>query len=104
MALEVRPLFLLLPGTLCNASLFNPLRRVLDVFGKCVDIDYAGANSVEAMAAVALQLADSRNEAAPLIPVGVSMGGIVALEIMRIASTRVSGLVLFATNADADTP
>jgi len=35
---------------------------------------------------------------------GVSMGGMVALEIMRIASDRVTRLALIGTNARPDTP
>lgn len=35
---------------------------------------------------------------------GVSMGGMVALEIMRIAPERVTRLALIGTNARPDTP
>lgn len=39
-----------------------------------------------------------------LLPVGFSMGGIVALEIARQAPERIAGLVLLDTNAGADRP
>lgn len=40
----------------------------------------------------------------PIIPVGFSLGGIVALEMARQAPERVKGLVLVDTNAGADLP
>ena len=51
-------------------------------------------------------LADSVLQKAPeqFILIGLSMGGYVALEIMRKAPQRVIGLALFDTNARADTP
>ncbi|MFM0187987.1 alpha/beta fold hydrolase [Paraburkholderia nemoris] len=103
MALGIVPRFLLLPGTLCDARLFDPLRDSLDEFGRTIDVDYDSADSIGAMAKAALLAADADEPEAPLVPVGVSMGGIVALEIMRVAPKRVAALILFATNAAADT-
>ena len=104
MALASRPCFVLLPGTLCDARIFDPLRETLGRFGQTFDADYANAGSLEAMAEAALRSAGPAARRGLLIPVGVSMGGIVALEILRIAPARIGGLILFATNPAADTP
>ncbi|ASL49055.1 Putative non-heme bromoperoxidase BpoC (plasmid) [Burkholderia sp. AD24] len=104
MALAARAGFLLLPGTLCDARLFDPLRETLGRFGPTFDADYADAGSIEAMAESALRSAGPAERHGALIPVGVSMGGIVALEILGSAPARIGGLILFATNPAADTP
>ncbi|MFM0591814.1 alpha/beta fold hydrolase [Paraburkholderia dilworthii] len=104
MALAARQRFLLLPGTLCDDRIFDPLRETLGRFGQTVDADYADAATIEAMAEAALLSAGPEERQDPLIPVGVSMGGIVALEILRSAPARIGGLILFATNPAADTP
>ena len=51
------------------------------------------------MAAKALANVDG-----PVIPIGLSMGGIVALDIWRQAQDRVAALALFDTDPGADTP
>ena len=50
------------------------------------------------MAAVALKQVDG-----PIVPIGVSMGGIVALDIWRQAPERVAAMALFDTDPGADT-
>jgi len=63
-----------------------------------VAVDYGFEDSIDAMAAKALA-----ENAGSLIPIGLSMGGMVALEIWRQAPTRVAAMALFDTDCGADT-
>ena len=89
---------LFLPGTLCDARLWEAQRHALSAAWPCVVADYRYEESIFAMASVALACASG-----PIIPIGFSMGGMVALEIWRQASSRVAGIALFDTNPGADT-
>lgn len=60
-------------------------------------VDFEGDASIHEMADRALASC-----AGPLIPIGFSMGGIVALEMTRIAPERIAGLGLIDTTANAD--
>ena len=72
--------------------------RALSPDWPCAMVDYGTADSVNAMAANALA-----KHPGSLIPIGLSMGGIVALEIWRQASKRVIAMALFDTDCGADT-
>jgi pimeloyl-ACP methyl ester carboxylesterase len=92
------PTLVFLPGTLCD-------RRVwLDVADRIPDewprifVDYGCAASLSAMADIALARIQGK-----VVPIGLSMGGMVALEIWRAAPERVIAIALFGTNLDADT-
>ncbi|HEV7372115.1 alpha/beta fold hydrolase [Arenibaculum sp.] len=89
----------LLPGLLCDEELWRHQVRHL---GDVADIrvgTLAGAGGVEGLAA------DVLASAPPVFSLaGHSMGGYVALELMRRAPERVSKLTLLATNAHADPP
>ena len=61
-------------------------------------VDYGMADSIVEMAAKALAECTG-----PLITVGLSMGGMVALEIWRQAPERVTAMALFDTDCGADT-
>jgi pimeloyl-ACP methyl ester carboxylesterase len=61
-------------------------------------VSYGMADSISEMAAKALA-----EYTGSLIPVGLSMGGMVALEIWRQAPERVTALALFDTDCGADT-
>ena len=61
-------------------------------------VDYGVAESISEMAAHALAACTG-----PLITVGLSMGGMVALEIWRQAPERVTAMALFDTDCGADT-
>ena len=58
-----------------------------------------GCDSMTAMAEAALALADG-----PLVPIGLSMGGYIALEMARLAPGRMAGIALLNTAYREDTP
>ena len=88
---------LLIPGNMCDARLWTS--RVRAVLPGAVDVDTTGGDTIEGMAARALAIAPG-----PLLPVGFSMGGIIALEMARQAPERIAAMVLLDTNAAADLP
>ena len=89
---------LFLPGTLCDERLWRATQQALSSQWPCVAVDYGLEDSIDAMAAKALA-----ENAGSLIPIGLSMGGMVALEIWRQAPTRVAAMALFDTDCGADT-
>lgn len=91
---------LLLPGNMCDARLWTPVREALDAAGWPAAVaDLSRDDSIAGMAARVLRQGDAR-----IVPIGFSMGAIVALELMRQAPERVAGLALIAVNAGADLP
>lgn len=90
---------LLLPGLLCDDALWAPILPALADLAIPLIADLTQDASVGAMAARALAAAPPRFALA-----GLSMGGYVALEIMRQAPARVRRLALFDTSARPDTP
>lgn len=94
-----RPTLILLPGLLCAEPLW---RAQIEALADLADIrvaDLTGADSMRGMAGSVLAAAPERFALA-----GLSMGGYVAQEIMRIAPGRVDRLALLDTSARADTP
>jgi pimeloyl-ACP methyl ester carboxylesterase len=90
---------LLLPGLLTDARLFEPqLRGLADIAGPVV-AELSGAATVAALAKGAIAAMPPGRFAVA----GLSMGGYVALEVMRQAPGRVSALALLNTNARPDT-
>ena len=87
-----------LPGTLCDERLWAFQYAALSAEWPCVNVDYRNERSVADMAGVALG-----SRAGMLIPIGLSMGGMVALEMWCRAPQRVAALALFDTDAGADT-
>ncbi|MBU1306719.1 MAG: alpha/beta hydrolase [Alphaproteobacteria bacterium] len=88
---------LLLPGLNCDARLWRDVVVGLGDTANCAVADMSGQDSVAGMAAHVLETAPSRFALA-----GLSMGGYVALEIMRQAPERVTHLALLDTSARAD--
>jgi len=87
----------LLPGNMCDARLWaDDVRGVLP---GAADADLSRDDSIAAMAARAL--ADAPGW---LLPVGFSMGAIVAVEMWCQAPERIAGLALLGYNATADLP
>ena len=88
---------LLLPGMMCDARLFAPQIEALGS-GREVRVgDITGADRVERIAAQVLDAAPQRFALA-----GLSMGGIVAMEVARQRPDRVAGLALLDTNPLAE--
>lgn len=87
-----------LPGFMCDARLFAPQHAHLSALGHdCHVGDLTGAATIERMAANVLRRAP---ESFGLV--GLSMGGIVAFEIMRREPERVTHLALLNTTARRD--
>ncbi len=87
-----RPTVLLLPGLLCDASIFAAQRAALAGRAGCVVADFSRHDNLTEMARSALALCEG-----PLAVVGHSMGARVALEIVRLAPGRVARLCLMDT-------
>jgi pimeloyl-ACP methyl ester carboxylesterase len=84
--------WLLLPGLMCNGVFWAPLQAASPAGVTCQVVGYGHADSITAMAQIALLSAPPTFALA-----GHSMGGRVALEIVRLAPTRVQKLVLMDT-------
>lgn len=88
----------LLPGLLCDGALWHAQTRWLGDVAAFTIGDLSRDDSMAAMARSVLMEAPESFALA-----GLSMGGYVALEIMRQAPERVRRLALLDTNARADT-
>ena len=86
---------LLLPGLLCDERLWRDVQSQLQA--SVLVADFTQDDSIAGMARRALEAAPARFALA-----GLSMGGYVALEIMRQAPERVTHLALLDTSARAD--
>jgi pimeloyl-ACP methyl ester carboxylesterase len=88
---------LLLPGLLCDPALWNHQRKYLDQVAEITIADFTQSDSMAGMAEAALAAVQGNFALA-----GLSMGGYVALEIMRRVPERVSKLALLDTSARYD--
>ena len=89
----------LVPGLLTSPRLYAGQVTALWRFGPVMIADNTGSDTIDAVAKTILATAPPRFALA-----GLSMGGYVALEIMRQASDRVARLALLDTSARPDTP
>mgnify|MGYP001567690456 FL=1 len=87
----------LIPGMMCDARLFGPQIAVFSGRRTLVCAPLTGRASVERFAADVLTNAPNRFALA-----GLSMGGIVAMEILRQAPERVERIALIDTNPLAE--
>lgn len=90
---------MLLPGLLCDEALWAPQIAALSDLAAPMVADLTRDESLPAMARRVLAEAPERFALA-----GLSMGGYLALEIMRQSPERVVKLALMDTSARADTP
>lgn len=88
-----------LPGLLCDARLYDHQTEHLAEIAECRVADLSLDDSIAEMAERVLDNCPPRFALA-----GLSMGGYVALEIMRRAPDRVERLALLDTSARPDTP
>lgn len=87
-----RPRLVLVPGLLCDASVFVHQVRALAGLAEVQVADVSQADSIEGMARSALSLFEG-----PINLVGFSMGGRAALAAVRLAPERVERLCLMDT-------
>jgi pimeloyl-ACP methyl ester carboxylesterase len=83
---------LLLPGLMCDGAFWEPLVAAVPPSMACQVVDYGNAGTLTEMAQAALAAAPSHFALA-----AHSMGGRVALEVVRLARERVQKLVLMDT-------
>lgn len=88
----IRETVVFLPGLLCDHAVWEPQIATLSRRYDCIVADYGDADSITAMATSALRAAPRRFSL-----VGHSMGGRVALEMIRRAPPRVTRLALLDT-------
>jgi len=91
------PVFI--PGLVLTGDLFAAQLDGLEYPVPPRIADTTGRDSITAMAEAALALAEG-----PLVPVGLSMGGYIALEMARLAPERMAGIALLNTAHLGDTP
>lgn len=89
----------LVPGLNCSPRLYAPQLPALWRFGPVTVADHTRDDSMAAIASRILAAAPLRFALA-----GLSMGGYIALEIVRQAADRVAKLALLDTGSRADTP
>ena len=89
----------LLPGMMCDARLFGPQINAFSHERAVMVAPMNAHDTVAALAADVLAAAPARFALA-----GLSMGGIVAMEVIRRAPDRVTRLALLDTNALSEAP
>ncbi|WP_243368919.1 alpha/beta fold hydrolase [Microvirga solisilvae] len=89
----------LVPGLACTARLFEPQISALSEGRDIIVADHTQDDSIPAIAARLLKSAPERFSLA-----GLSMGGYIAMEVMRQAPERVQRLALLDTSPRPDTP
>jgi pimeloyl-ACP methyl ester carboxylesterase len=99
MSREAKPGLVLVPGLLCDALLWEAQIEALEGHIPCWVADHTRSDTMAGVAADVLREAPFERFAVA----GLSMGGYVALEIVRQAAPRVERLALLDTSARADT-
>ena len=95
-----KPGLVLVPGLLCDSLLWDAQIAALNSQAACWVPDHTRSDTMAGVAADVLREAPFERFALA----GLSMGGYVALEIVRQAAHRVERLALLDTSARADTP
>lgn len=97
---SAKPGLVLVPGLLCDSLLWQAQIAALGGHAECWVADHTRSDTMTGVAADVLREAPFERFALA----GLSMGGYVALEIVRQAARRVDRLALLDTSARADTP
>jgi len=90
---------LLLPGLAADARMWQPQLDALHAYSPRVTDVHMRQPDIPAMAAALLA-----EHGGDLVLCGASMGGIVAMEVVRQAPERIKGLALLGTNARPEAP
>lgn len=91
------PALVLLPGMMCDGRMYSPQIKALSSIAQCQVGYIGGANNMADIASQVLAQAPEKFALA-----GLSMGGIVAMEVVRQAPHRVTRLALMDTNPKAE--
>ena len=97
--MSARSKLVLVPGLLCTRALWEPQIAALSDIADCMVADHTRHTTMAGIARSILKAAPDRFALA-----GLSMGGYIALEIVRQAANRVDRLALLDTNARDDSP
>lgn len=88
----ILPHLILVPGLMCDAASWAPILPALEKHAHCTVVNHGKADDLVGMAQQILNAAPAVFHLA-----GHSMGGRVALEVMRLAPERVQALALLGT-------
>ncbi len=99
LSITAKPALFLLPGLLCDATVWAPQVTGLSDIADIHTPDFLGQSDITAMAQTVLATASER-----FAVVGHSMGARVALEIARIAPERVARIALLDTGVAPQAP
>jgi pimeloyl-ACP methyl ester carboxylesterase len=91
-----KSVLVLLPGTLCDSRLFTRQARSLRPYARVISASYAGLRELDSWLTRLLRQLPARFSVA-----GFSLGGLIALELLRRAPERIERLALIASNAQA---
>lgn len=94
----MKPALVFIPGLLCDADLWQYQLAHLAAVADCQVADHGSHSDIHQQAQAILDAAPARFALA-----GLSMGGYLALEILRLAPERVERVALLNTSARADT-
>lgn len=94
--MATKPILYLLPGLLCDATVWTKIAAGLDDLADIRTPDFLGHDDITAMAQTVLDTAPQH-----FAVVGHSMGARVALEMIRLAPERVERLALLDTGTHA---
>ena len=94
--------FVIINGTLCDASLWQGLERDLRLAGHR-DFLYPDIGDGQSIAAYAENIGRGLNPKTANWVIGYSLGGIIAVELALSWPDRIEGLVLVCTNCDGQT-
>lgn len=97
--MSAKPTLCLLPGLLCDESVFSHQIEALSDLCDIIVPQFRGLDSLEAMARHVLEIAPSKFAMA-----GFSMGGRTSFQVMRMAPERIERLCLFDTSAEPEPP
>ncbi|ABQ71647.1 alpha/beta hydrolase fold (plasmid) [Rhizorhabdus wittichii RW1] len=95
-----KPTLILLPGSLCDATMWRAQVDALEDICVPLVVDLGGFDTIAAMADHVLEYAPDHSFALA----GFSLGGFAALEVVRRAPDRVARLTLLGTSARPDKP